>query len=76
MIQLGSRVAVKGPLTVVQIDGPHAMVEMVDPDSGYSMARLPIAWLEKHSFKERRAMRGVNPPHGKSSPKLVADERP
>ncbi len=57
MIQLGSRVTLKGPLTVVQIDGPHAMVEMVDPAGGYSMARLPIAWLEKHSFKDRRGIR-------------------
>jgi hypothetical protein len=75
MIQLGSRVTLKGPLTVVQIDGPHAIVEMVDQASGYAMARLPVTWLEEHSFKERRGIPGVNPPHGKSGPRLAADER-
>jgi hypothetical protein len=75
MIQLGSKVTVKGPLTVVQINGPRAMVEMVDSAGDYAMARLPVSWLEEHSFDERRGIRGVNPPHGKSGAELAPEER-
>jgi hypothetical protein len=75
MIQIGSKVSVKGPLTVVQIDRLHAMVEMMDKDSGYAMARLPVSWLEEHSFQEHRRIAGVNPPHGSSSSKLAPGDR-
>jgi hypothetical protein len=64
MIKVGSSVDVKGPLTVVQIDGSYAMVELMDPDSGYAMARLPHSWLVEHPSQEKRGISGVNPPHG------------
>ena len=66
----------RGPLTVVQIDGPYAMVELLDPASGYAMARLPVSWLEEHSGQEKRCIPGVNPPHGNPCAKLAPGERP
>ncbi len=76
MIHVGSKVAVWGPMTVVQIDGSRAMVEMVDRAGDYAMARLPVSWLEEHSSEERRRHRGVNPPHAKPSNQLAPDQRP
>lgn len=74
MLQLGSRVVLKGPLTVVEINGLYAMVEMFDQESGYAMARLPVSWLEEHSPTERRSLRGINPPHGKPGGSLAPEE--